>query len=205
MKKLLTHLLTYSLFLSSAAHAAIDKNLVADAEKYLNSITGLSGGFTQISNGKTAKGEFFMLRPGRVRLDYKKLPVQMAADGKDLYFYDKSLDQITTVPMNSTPAGILVRKNIKLTDGDITVMETKEQGDKFSVKMQLKGNEGLGSMNVRFAKSPVKLDSWSVIDATGMETEVKFENLKPKNDFTKNFFQIQRFKTSGTSGDDFYQ
>ena len=34
-----------------SARAAVDKNLVQSAEKYLNSVTGLQGGFSQISNG----------------------------------------------------------------------------------------------------------------------------------------------------------
>ena len=108
MKKII--FLLFSIFVCLSANAAIDKKLVGSAEKYLNSITGLQGDFKQTSNGKTEQGTFSMLRPGRVRLDYKNAPIQLISDGKDLYFYDKSLDQITTVPLTSTPAGILVRK-----------------------------------------------------------------------------------------------
>ena len=75
-----------------------------------------------------------MLRPGRVRLDYKNMPVQLMADGADLYFYDKSLDQITTVPLTSTPAGILVRKKIDLQNADIHVIDTTESKDTFTLK-----------------------------------------------------------------------
>ena len=113
-----------------SADAAVDKNLVKSAEKYLNSITGLQGGFVQVANGQKQNGTFSMLRPGRVRLDYKDAPIQLIADGKDLYFYDKSLDQITTVPLTSTPAGILVRKKIDLQNADINVFETSSDKPK---------------------------------------------------------------------------
>ena len=116
-------------FLTLPAYSAVDTAQVIKAEKYLNSITGLSGNFNQVANGKTEKGDFSMLRPGKVRLDYNSLPVQLISDGQDLYFFDKSLDQITTVPLTSTPAGILVRKNIDLRNADITVSDT-EQNDK---------------------------------------------------------------------------
>ena len=193
------------LLVSGIANAAVDKNLVVNAEKYLNSITGLNGGFTQTSNGKTQDGTFSMLRPGRVRLDYKNAPIQLISDGQDLYFYDKSLDQITTVPLTSTPAGILVRKKIDLQNADINVYETSSDKNTFTLKMNLKGQEGLGHMDVVFDKNPVKLKSWSVVDATSVKTDVVFNDLKTKTDFGKNYFQLSRHKTISTNdGDDFY-
>ena len=180
MKKIIS--LFFGIFVCVSANGAVDKDLVVAAEKYLNSVTGLQGNFNQTSNGKTEQGTFSMLRPGRVRLDYKNAPIQLIADGKDLYFYDKSLDQITTVPLTSTPAGILVRK-----------------------KIDLQNQEGLGYMVVVFDKNPVKLNSWSVVDATENKTDVAFNNLKTKTDFGKHYFQLSRHKTVSTSGgDDFY-
>ncbi len=203
MKKIIS--LLFGVVFCFNANAAVDKNLVVNAEKYLNSITGLQGGFTQIANGKTQSGIFSMLRPGRVRLDYRNAPIQLISDGKDLYFYDKSLDQITTVPLTSTPAGILVRKKIDLQNADINVYETTSDKKTFTLKMNLKGQEGLGHMDVVFDKQPVKLKSWSVVDATSAKTDVAFNDLKTKTDFGKNYFQLSRHKTVSTNdGDDFY-
>lgn len=203
MKKFL--LLCLVCLFSWSANADVDLNLVGRAEKYLNSITGLAGGFTQTANGKVEQGDFAMLRPGRVRLDYDNMPVQLIADGKDLYFYDSSLDQITTVPLTSTPAGILIRKNIDLKNADINVVETKDNGKTFSLKLNLRGQEGLGYMTVVFDNNPMRLNSWTVVDATGTHTDVSFSGLKTKTDFVKNYFQIQRHKTVNTNdGDDFY-
>ena len=192
-------------FMALPLYAGVDAKLVSQAEQYLNSITGLTGDFVQTANGKKQKGDFSMLRPGRVRLDYDNMPVQLIADGQDLYFFDKSLDQITTVPITSTPAGILIRKNINLTNADINVVETIDNKNTFALKMNLRGQEGLGNMTVVFDKKPVKLNSWSVVDATGAKTDVAFSGLKSKTNFGKNYFQIQRHKTVSTSGgDDYY-
>ena len=186
--------------------AAVDATAVDAAEKYLNSITGLTGDFIQTSNGRQEKGVFSMLRPGRVRLDYDNMPVQLISDGHDLYFFDKSLDQITTVPVTSTPAGILVRKNIDLKNADINVVETNDFKNTFSLKLNLRGQEGLGHMTVVFDKKPIKLNSWSVVDATGATTDVMFRGLTEKTKFAKDFFQISRHKTINTNdGDDFYE
>ena len=193
MKKFL--FLVFVALFSVASNAATDSALVQKAEQYLNSITGLTGKFVQTANGKQQNGDFSMLRPGRVRLDYDDMPVQLISDGSDLYFFDKSLDQITTVPITSTPAGILVRKNIDLENADINVVETFDWKNSFALKMNLRGQEGLGSMTVVFDKSPVKLSSWTVVDATGAKTDVAFRGLKEKTNFGKNYFdQIFPYK-----------
>lgn len=203
MKKILLGL--FFVLVGLNANAAVDATLVDKAEKYLNAVTGLAGEFVQTANGKQQSGDFAMLRPGRVRLDYDDMPVQLISDGTDLYFFDKSLDQITTVPITSTPAGILVRKNIDLENTDINVVETTDMKKTFALKLNLRGQEGLGYMTVVFDKSPVKLNSWTVVDATGAKTEVKFVGLKEKTNFGKNYFQIARHKTVSTSGgDDYY-
>ena len=190
---------------AAVADAAVDAKLVGQAEKYLNSVTGLVGDFVQTANGHQEKGQFSMLRPGRVRLDYDNMPIQLISDGRDLYFFDKSLDQITTVPITSTPAGILIRKNVDLVNADINVVETFEYDNAFALKMNLRGQEGLGNMTVVFDKKPIKLNSWTVVDATGAKTDVAFRGLREKNKFGKDYFQIQRHKTISTSGgDDYY-
>ena len=184
------------------ANAAVDSELVAAAQKYLNSITGLAGGFVQTANGEQQRGNFAMLRPGRVRLDYDNMPVQLISDGTDLYFYDKSLEQITTVPLTSTPAGILVRQNIDLENADINVMETNRDKDTFSLKMNLRGQEGIGNMTVVFNSNPVQLNAWSVVDATGAKTDVVFYDLQTKTNFGNDYFQIQKHRTVSISGGD---
>lgn len=202
MKKIV--LLFLSFFVGTDTFAAVDSGYVRRAETYLNSITGITGDFVQTNNGRVDSGTFSLLRPGRVRLDYKNMPVQLMADGADLYFYDKSLDQITTVPLTSTPAGILVRKKIDLQNADINVIDTTDNKNTFAVKMNLRGQEGLGHMTVVFDKNPVRLNSWTIVDAVGNKTDVVFNHLVAKTNFGKNYFQIQRHKTVSTSGGDVF-
>ncbi|MCQ2568456.1 MAG: outer-membrane lipoprotein carrier protein LolA, partial [Alphaproteobacteria bacterium] len=90
-------------------------------------------------------------------------------------------------------------------NADIVVSETNDAKNTFSLKMFLRDQMGLGNMTVVFDKNPVKLNSWSVVDATSNKTDVVFKDLKTKTDFGKNYFQLSRHKTVSTSGgDDFY-
>ena len=84
-------------------------------------------------------------------------------------------------------------------------VDTADMDNTFSLKMNLRGQEGIGNMTVVFDKNPVKLNSWTVIDATGAKTDVAFYDLRTKTDFPSDYFQIQRHKTVSTSGgDSFY-
>ena len=205
MKKIfISFLLSLIICRLSPASAPAPNAFVRMAEEYLNGVTGLYGEFAQTSNGKKDRGTFSMLRPGRVRLDYKTLPIQLISNGKDLYFYDRSLDQITTVPLTSTPAGILVRKNINLSTADIAVSDVAANESEFSLKMQIRGQEGVGNMRIVFSRNPVALKSWIVTDATGTETEVAFEGMRVRSDFPKNHFELQKMKTTAKSGDSYY-
>ena len=202
MKKFFITIITIITTITS--HAGVDQNIVRQAEQYLNAITGLTGQFTQTANGRDDTGDFSMLRPGRIRLDYKTLPVQLISNGRDLFFYDRTLDQITTVPLTSTPAGILVRENINLRTADIEVSETGSDANTMRVRMHMRNHSGAGNIELIFNKNPMSLKSWVVIDATGTRTEVVFSNMRVRTDFPRNFFELQRVRTTGASGDAFF-
>ena len=107
--------------------------------------------------------------------------------------------------IQKTAYGDIIAADENLQNADIRVTETASNQNTFSLKMHLRDQEGLGYMVVVFDKNPVKLNSWSVVDATENKTDVSFSNLKNKTDFGKNYFQLSRHKTVSTNGgDDFY-
>ncbi|HLN25050.1 MAG TPA: outer membrane lipoprotein carrier protein LolA, partial [Patescibacteria group bacterium] len=96
-----------------------EKAEVSKAEQYLNDVTTLRARFLQASaSGATAEGTMFLSRPGRMRLEYDPpSPILVIADGSYLIYYDKDLQQVSYVDLDSTPAGVLVQPQVKL-DGD---------------------------------------------------------------------------------------
>ncbi len=202
MKKILTVLLA---LVMTPAFAEIDKQLVDRAEKYLNGIAGMDGDFTQkTSDGQKDSGKFSLMRPGKIRLDYKKAPIQLISDGDDVYFYDQSLDQITTIAVSATPASVLVRKTIDLTNADLKVVDTKMNGSSYDVTLVMRENPGLGKMTVTFDLGNNTMLGWVVNDATGLVTTVNLKNLKTVKSFPKNFFELKRQKTYGHEQRDSY-
>jgi outer membrane lipoprotein carrier protein len=91
-------------------------------DSYLDQLKTLRAEFTQVvtdSKGREvqdAKGKFVIVRPGRFRWELTpsgagSSPQLMVADGKNLWFYDRDLEQVSVKPASSaltaTPAGLL--------------------------------------------------------------------------------------------------
>ena len=98
---------------------------IARIEDYLSQLQTLKARFLQISSdGGFAEGDLFISRPGKMRIDYDPpMPILIVADGRFLVFYDEELDQISYVPLGSTPASILTRDNVSFTGGDLIVTD----------------------------------------------------------------------------------
>jgi len=106
-----------ALVLSAAATAAPQTPL----DGYLDGLRTLRTEFSQtVIDGKgqrvqTAAGKLVIVRPGRFRWeltpDGGASPQLMIADGKNLWFYDRDLEQVSVKPaaaaLTATPAGLL--------------------------------------------------------------------------------------------------
>ena len=91
---------------------------VAQVQQYFAGLRALSADFSQTvydGHGKVveqASGRMYMERPRRFRWEYRKpYPQLVIADGKQVWLYDKSLQQITVEPLRqalgATPLALL--------------------------------------------------------------------------------------------------
>ena len=114
-----------SLALGSAAQAQ------TPLDTYLTHLKTLRAEFAQtVTDGKgvevqKAQGTLIIVRPGRFRWELTpdgSSPQLMVADGKNLWFYDRDLEQVSvkaaTAALTATPAGLLSG------DGDIRELFT---------------------------------------------------------------------------------
>jgi len=90
----------------------------SEVERYLAGLGSWSADFTQtIEDGqgkvlRSASGKFYLQRPGKFRWDYAEPSQQLVlGDGKEIWFYDKDLQQANVRSMDatlaSTPAVLL--------------------------------------------------------------------------------------------------
>lgn len=153
--------------------SAEDSADVARVEEYLNGIRTLTARFMQIAdNGATAEGKLYLARPGRLRLEYDPpVPILMVANGSFLIHYDKDLKAVTHLPIDSTPAGLLVRERIRLAD-DVTVTRVERGPGSLRVTLVQTKDPQAGRITLAFGERPFALSNWQVTDAQGNVTRV---------------------------------
>lgn len=170
------------LALAPAAHAAgprkqlsdQDKADIARAETYMNGVTTLKARFQQYApNGNIAEGTAYFWRPGRMRLQYDPpSPLLVVADGSFLIVHDRELGEPSYIPLESTPAGVLVRENVQLNGKDLAVTKVTRAPGVLSISLVESGDPGQGELTLVFSDSPFQLRQWRVLDAQGNLTTV---------------------------------
>jgi outer membrane lipoprotein-sorting protein len=155
------------------AQPTADRAAVQRIEAYLNGLTSLRARFLQVAqNGASAQGTAWIFRPGRMRFDYDPPePLLLVANAGQVLMYDRELRQPTTVPASTTPLGLLLRPEIRLS-GDITVTGTERRGGFLHIGLHRTGQAAEGRLTLTFEENPMQLRQWSVLDAQGRETRV---------------------------------
>lgn len=168
------------------AHAA--NVSLADIENYLNGLQTLRARIIQhSSDGSEALGLLELQRPNRLRLTYDPpLQILLVADGKDLIYYDKKLEQVTYAPISRVPAAAILSDNLRL--GEKTIVDDlRETETEVYLTVHAKDDPGSGKLRLEFSKNPLELRRWIVIDAQGIQTTVVLQNpdwrasFNPKN------------------------
>jgi outer membrane lipoprotein-sorting protein len=186
---------------AAAAPAAIDLSNaeradLARVEAYLNGVKSIRARFMQISStGELAEGDFYLLRPGPMRIEYRPpVPVLIVADGTWLIYYERELGQVSYIPLDSTPAGILVADKISLLDDAVTV--TGFERDSSTVRVTLVRTESPeeGSLTLVFNDKPMALKKWTVVDAQGIVTNVSLVDASYDVPLDPNLFRFKNPK-----------
>lgn len=157
---------------SAATLSEADRSDIARIEIYLNNLTTMESRFLQFSEQGIAQGRIFLERPGHLRIEYAPpTPILMIASDVILMFHDTELKQTTFLPVSKTPAGFLLRKNIKLS-GDLTITDFERSAQAFRVTLKQTDNTDSGTVSLMFEDKPLRLIKWRVVDAQGAQIEV---------------------------------
>jgi outer membrane lipoprotein-sorting protein len=152
---------------------AADRPDLARVETYLNELKTLHARFLQVAeNGQSAEGDLYLARPGRLRVEYDPpSPILLITVGDQLVHYDKALKAVTYLPLDSTPAGFLVRERVTLS-GDVTVSAIEHGPAVLRVTLTQTKDPRAGKLTLAFSERPFALTSWQVVDAQGVATRV---------------------------------
>jgi outer membrane lipoprotein-sorting protein len=155
----------------------LTKDDIADLvriEKHLNGIKTMRARFLQVtSTGEFSEGDIWLSRPGRMRIEYDPpSQIMVIADGSNLIYVDKELEQATAVLLRLTPAELILRDKLSLIDDEILVTGFQRSPGVLRVSL-VKANAPLeGQLTLIFSDKPLELRKWTVTDAQGVRTTV---------------------------------
>ncbi len=154
--------------------SATDVAAIRRVEAYLNKLKTVQARFIQVSsNGAQAEGDIYISRPGRMRIQYDPpSPVFIVADGSWLIYVDKELDQVSYMPLESTPAGILLDAKISILGGDFTITHFENEADVIRITLYKTDDPGKGILTLIFSDRPLTLKKWTITDTQGILTSV---------------------------------
>lgn len=157
----------------AAAPTADDKRDLTRIEDYFNAITTMQARFLQLSpNGRTAEGNLYIWRPGRMRFEYDPpIPYLLIADGSQVVFYDKELDTPTYVPISSTPLEFLLGQKVSLS-GNVTVTNVERRPGIIRITLIQSKNPKDGQVIITFTERPIEVKKWAIVDSKGTTVEV---------------------------------
>jgi outer membrane lipoprotein-sorting protein len=156
--------------------AALSADQKADVERvqaYLNGIRTLTSRFEQSTGeGGTASGQLYLARPGRMRFEYDPpVPLLLVANGKNIFYYDKELQQVSELRVEDTPAGFLLRDQIALS-GDVTLTRFEHKPGAIRLTMVQTSEPGQGSATLVLDDRPLQLKQWTIVDPQQKEVTV---------------------------------
>ena len=157
--------------------SATDKTDIARIERYLNNISTMRARFLQgAANDELSQGWVFLSRPGKLRVEYDPpTPILIIGDGAWLIYHDSELEQTTYRSLQSSLAGFLVQKTVRL-GGAVTVTGLERGPGVIRVKLVKSGEAEEGSLALTFSDRPLVLRQWTMTDAEGQATQIALVN-----------------------------
>lgn len=166
-----------------------DRADIARIDQYLNSFRTLRASFLQLgTDGRSSRGTFLLSRPGRIRLDYDPpVPIQVFGTAGTLTHYDCALGQTSHSPMDSTPAGLLVRERISLNGGELRAISVQRPTGQIRVTVERAGGRE-GRITFAFTANPVQLLDWQIVDTQNRAMRVQLSDVQTGVDLPGEMF-----------------
>jgi outer membrane lipoprotein-sorting protein len=172
------------------AHA--EKIPLAALNGYLNGLTTVESGFTQVNaDGSISTGTLYIKRPGRVRFEYAPPDDSLViAGGSQVAIFDaKSNQPPEQYPLSRTPLNLILQETVDLTRARMVVGHTEVDATTHVVAQDPDHPE-YGTIDLVFTANPVALRQWIITDDLGAQTTVILGDMARGADLPASLFSI---------------
>jgi len=167
--------------------------LVKKVSDYFSDLSTLHGEFVQTSSdNKRMRGKFYVMRPGRFRLNCALPSRQIViSDGRYLAVQDLDLNNEDRVALDQTPFRLLLRTDVNLVR-DARITELQESDDLLVLGLEDKDPNTTGRIKLYLATKPnLELKEWVTRDAQGLDTRVEVSDLAKAVQLDADLFTIK--------------
>ena len=156
---------------------------------YLQTFSSLKSNFIQVNNnGDILTGKIFLIRPGKVRINYNEIPLLIISDGQKVATINKKLKSISFYKLSDVPIKLLLFKNFKY--DNIEVLNLEESENQIVIQLAEIKKENNGYVEVIFEKQPFIMKKWIVFRDKFTKTEILLNNLKLNEKVRLELFDI---------------
>ena len=168
-----------------------DQADVTRVEASLNATKALTARFLQVApDGSLSRGQAWLVRPGRMRFQYDPPSPFLLVGGHGLLvFNDKQLNQTSNIPLDSTPLGLLLQDNLRLS-GEITITGFVRQPGQLQISVVRTKSPQDGTLTLVFSDPPLQLRQWTVLDQQRNETRVTLSDIKLGGTYPSSLFEF---------------
>ncbi|CAL1690915.1 Outer-membrane lipoprotein carrier protein [Brevundimonas subvibrioides] len=177
---------------AQSALSAEDRATLATAQTYLQNLTSAQGTFTETgAGGQRRSGRFWLQRPGRMRFEYTDpAGLLVVSDGSNVKRYDPRLNVFRQVPLGATPLSTFLARNVRLDQGVRIDRVTRMQSGAFALTVRDSSRPNDGSVILAFAGNPMRLQEWTITEASGARTRTQLTSLTPASGLAASLFRL---------------
>jgi len=172
--------------------SAEDRAALQQAQAYLQNMTSAQGQFVETSGPQRRTGRFWIQRPGKMRFEYTNpAGLLVVSDGSNVKRYDPRLENFEQVPLSRTPLSTFLARNVRLDQGVRIDRVTRMPSGAFAITARDSQNPNQGQVILAFAGNPMRLQEWTITDASGARTRTQLTSLTPATGLAASLFQLR--------------
>lgn len=165
---------------------------LAQASAALNRMGAVQGRFSQIApDGTTSQGDIYLQRPGKMRFAYDApSPLTIVSDGSTVSVHDRSVRDVSRVPLRSTPLYYVLKRDVSL-DRDARITRVARSGGNLLVTARDRTGEADGEITMTFAGPGYDLRQWAVTDGQRQTTRITLSGVRTAARLDPRLFRVQ--------------
>jgi len=185
MKTIVKAVFSMGVFLASVVYASDSGPARGELQRFASELERFQAEFTQTVKSQDGRiqdqtqGQVWLQSPDKLRWVYAgEFPEIIVADGKNIWVYDESLEQVTVKPQTEQAANspLMLLADVSQLDAQFVVTELGEFEGMSLLELRSKDSES-DFERILLGMIPGGIRMMAMEDAFGQRTEIHFENV----------------------------